>query len=119
MWSLSAIGCTPDVSGSLDALDKMTANKHALVGICARGFNLVMQPVRCKALKVTRLPDRIEVLAGCSVKDYAVKRFSIGIRNISQDSISFDENDFNGQDFSVSGEYRRYSKKYQCEGLPR
>jgi len=118
VWARASVGCDARVSGSLRNVDKATANKFHLIGICGNGFDLIHQPVGCVASKVVGRPNIVEFSAACRVKDYPVKQLHIRITVVAKDRISFNKKDFDKNYFYIAGEYQRCSRSFTCQEGP-
>jgi hypothetical protein len=81
----------------------------------ADGLDLMYQPVRCAASDVVRRADKLHFAAVCWTKGLYQARHSIGITIRGGDAISFNENDFDKDYFSISGNYVRCNRYYRCE----
>jgi hypothetical protein len=117
IWGPSAADCEAKLSGRLDqeGVDRATATKHLLIGICDHGLDVLYQPVYCRGSRIMRRADSVEFLAACRVKDYPEKRFQIKIMLRAPDAISFNEKDFPADYFWLSGDYQRCNRAYTCE----
>ena len=125
IWARTSNRCDLDIRKitgawplSLRNVDKATASKFHMIGICGNGFDLVRQPVGCIASKVVGRNKIVEFSAACRVKDYPTKHLKIRIRVLGKDRITFNKEDFDEDYFYIDGEYRRCSRSFACEEGP-
>jgi hypothetical protein len=113
VWSPTAEGFAVYAAKG-DDLSHSTGARYRLIGFCSNGFDMLYQPVGCNASSIGAPSGTIELSAACRVKDYPLSHLHIGIRVNSGNTISFSQSDFANADFSISGDYRRCSRRYTC-----
>jgi hypothetical protein len=114
IWAHTAADCEAQLSGRLDEMPNATSSQYEVIGICEDGIDIFHQPVECSASQIEGQADRVEFLAACYVKDYpADKQSPATIINRGRGSkISLS---INSESYSLSGNYLRCIKTYNCQ----
>jgi hypothetical protein len=112
LWAPSKAGCEAILSK--EPPPRSVAKHFGVIGICSNGLEMVYQPVSCSARDLGNKSNVISIAAACRTKDYEPIPLRIRISVKNPNVISFSEEDFDTNQFSLEGAYRRCNHTYQC-----